>query len=68
MLLKKTSNLLLVKTCRTLAPNAVIVATADSAKQLEELKKCGADEVLLPYTLIGENLTWILLEIYGKNK
>ncbi len=51
-----------------LAPNAVIVATADSAKQLEELKKCGADEVLLPYTLIGENLTWILLEIYGKNK
>ena len=68
MLLKKTSNLLLVKTCRTLAPNAVIVATADSAKQLEELKKCGADEVLLPYTLIGANLTWILLEIYGKNK
>ena len=67
MLLKKTSNLLLVKTCRTLAPNAVIVATADSAKQFEELKKCGADEVLLPYSLIGENLAWIIFDIYGKN-
>jgi hypothetical protein len=67
MLLKKTTNLSLVKTCRTLAPNAVIVATADSTLQMEELKRIGADEVLLPYALIGENLVWIIFDIYGKN-
>ena len=67
MLLKKTSNLSLVKTCRTLAPNAVIVATADSTGQMEELKKNGADDVLLPYSLIGESLAWIIFDIYGNN-
>ena len=68
MLLKKTCNLSLVKTCRTLAPNAVIVATADSTQQMEELKKNGANEVLLPYSLIGESLAWIIFDLYGNNK
>ncbi len=67
MLLKKTSNLSLVKTCRTLAPNAVIMATADSTEQMEKLKKNGANDVLLPYSLIGENLAWIIFHIYGIN-
>ena len=62
MLLKNTSNLSLVKTCRMLAPNALIVATADSAEQAEELKTSGANEVLLPYSLIGEAIAEMLLD------
>jgi len=61
MLLKNTSNLSLVKTCRMLAPNALIVATADSAEQAEELKTSGANEVLLPYSLIGEAIAEMLM-------
>jgi len=57
MLLRGTSNKALVTSCRALAPNAYIVATADSAEQIDVLKKSGADEVLLPYALIGEQLT-----------
>jgi Kef-type K+ transport system membrane component KefB len=57
MLLRGTNNKSLVITCRTLAPNAYIVATADSTEQINILKKSGADEVLLPYALIGEQLT-----------
>ncbi|TFG37203.1 MAG: sodium:proton exchanger [Desulfobacterales bacterium] len=56
MLLKGTNNQLVVTTCRAVAPNAVIVATADSADQIETLKKSGADEVFLPYALIGDHL------------
>jgi len=56
MLLKGTTNRALVSVCRTIAPQAYIVATADSSKKIEMLKSSGADEVLLPYTLIGEQL------------
>jgi Kef-type K+ transport system membrane component KefB len=66
MLLKGTNNLSLVKTCRTLAPNAFIVATADSTEQIETLKMKGANEVILPYSLIGETVTQILMDNYGK--
>jgi len=38
------------------APNAVLVATADSVDQIEALMACGAKEVLLPYPLIGDHL------------
>jgi len=61
MLLKNTSNLSLVKTCRMLAPNALIVVTADAAEQAEELKNSGANEVLLPYSLIGEAIAEMLM-------
>jgi Kef-type K+ transport system membrane component KefB len=64
MLLKNTNNLSLVKTCRTVAPNAVIVATADSTEQIEDLKINGANEVLLPYSLIGDSLAQMLLTRY----
>lgn len=57
MLLRGTSNKALVTACRALAPNAYIVATADSAEQTDVLIKSGANEVLLPYVLIGEKLT-----------
>jgi Trk K+ transport system NAD-binding subunit len=43
MLLRGTSNKAMVTACRALAPNAYIVATADSAEQIDVLKKkrCG---------------------------
>jgi Kef-type K+ transport system membrane component KefB len=63
-LLKGTNNLALVATCRTVAPNAVIVATADSAEKIEALKASGANEVLLPYTLIGDHLARYVDETY----
>lgn len=66
MMLKNTSNLELVKTCRMLAPEAVIVATADSVKQMEDLKIGGANEVLLPYSLIGESIAAMVLDLYQK--
>lgn len=66
MLLKNTSNLSLVKTCRLLAPNAVIVATADSTEQIEDLKINGANEVLLPYSLIGDHIARMILAVYRK--
>lgn len=56
MLLKGTNNHSIVKTCRAMAPNAVIVATADSVVELEVLKTAGANEVFLPYALIGAHL------------
>lgn len=56
MLLKGTNNLRIVKACRALAAQAVIVATADSTEQAEKLKIAGANEVLLPYTMAGEYL------------
>ncbi|NLX52096.1 MAG: sodium:proton exchanger [Deltaproteobacteria bacterium] len=62
MLLKNTNNLTLVKTCRALAPNALIVATADSTEHVEDLKKSGANEVLLPYSLIGDCIAQMLFE------
>lgn len=56
MLLKGTNNQSVVAACRALAPNAVIVACADSADQIDMLKASGANEVLLPYSLIGDHL------------
>lgn len=60
MLLKEINNLKIVKTCKTLAPEAIIVATADTSEQAEMLKKGGASEVLLPYTMTGEFLATFL--------
>ncbi len=56
VLLKGTSNLDLVKKCRSIAPEAVIIATADQSSQIEELKRHGANEVLLPYSMAGDYL------------
>ncbi|OPY92213.1 MAG: Inner membrane protein YbaL [Syntrophaceae bacterium PtaU1.Bin231] len=64
MLLKGTNNASIVATCRAVAPNAVIVATADSADQVEALKASGANEVLLPYNLIGDHLARFVEETF----
>jgi len=62
MLLKGTNNCAIVTTCRAVAQNAVVVATADSVDQIETLKANGANEVLLPYTLIGDHLARFVWE------
>lgn len=64
LLLKGTTNYKLVQTCRTLAPNATIIATADYNAQVEELKRVGANEVILPYSLAGEYLADYLMNLY----
>jgi len=60
MLLKGIDNLRLVKTCRTLAPEAHIVAIADYPGQVEKLKNAGATEALLPYSMVGAHLVAFL--------
>jgi len=67
MLLKGTSNQAMVKACRALAPQAFIVATADEAEQTVDLKSTGANEVLLPYALIGNHLSELILKTCEDN-
>lgn len=59
-LLRGTSNLELVRTCRGIAPQATIVATADTEHQAETLRAAGASLVILPYRLTGEHLAGVL--------
>lgn len=54
LLLKGTSNLKLVYTLRTLSPKSTIVTTADFPEQVDDLKRTGADEVILPHDLTGK--------------
>lgn len=65
MLLKGTNNQTIVTICRAVAPNAIIVSTADSVDQIDALKAKGANEVLLPYTLIGDHLAKIVMDTYS---
>lgn len=62
-LLKGTTNAQLVRSCRMLAPGAVIVATADTTAQAELLRELGADEIVFPYEMVGD----VLLQIVNKN-
>jgi Kef-type K+ transport system membrane component KefB len=62
MMLKGTNNLWLVHTCRQLAPEAALVATAETQEQAEELSMAGAHKVMLPYYLVGEALSEYVLE------
>ena len=61
ILLKGTNNLDLVKKCREISPDARIIATADIPDQVHRLKANGANEVLLPYSMMGEYLTDTML-------
>lgn len=63
MLLKNTNNLLLVKIYRKLAPNILIVDTVDSTEQIESLKMNGANDVLLPYSWIGNTMARVILDM-----
>ncbi len=56
MLLKGTSNTEIVRTCKALAPDAVVIATADSPEHAGILMETGADEVIMPYSLVGDNV------------
>ncbi|MBN1822722.1 MAG: cation:proton antiporter [Endomicrobiales bacterium] len=60
ILLKGTTNAELVKTCRLLAPDAFIIATADFQDHADRMKEEGADEVLVPYCMTGEALADML--------
>jgi len=62
MLLKGANNLSIVRTCRAIAPHAEIVATAESTRQIENLKNAGATEVILPYSMIGSHLANYLMQ------
>ena len=62
MLLKGTDNEALVKTCRTLAPEAHLVAIADTPEHAERLRAAGAGTTLLPYALLAERL----MELVGR--
>ena len=52
-LLKGTSNAVLVEAIRALAPQAVVVATAETPAQAARLREVGAVEVLSPHQLAG---------------
>lgn len=56
LLLKGTNNKQIVKLCRMLTTDAVIIATADTAAQAGDLKKAGATEIIFPYEMVGEYL------------
>jgi Kef-type K+ transport system membrane component KefB len=61
-LLKGTSNLKIVRTLRSLAPGARIVANALSAASAREIYDAGADFVSLPRLDAAERLECVLLE------
>ncbi|MEK7413028.1 MAG: cation:proton antiporter [Planctomycetota bacterium] len=62
MMLKGVDNLGLVRTCRTLAPEATIIATAESAEQARILREAGANEALMPWQLYGNHLAGLVVE------
>ncbi|MDH5657541.1 MAG: cation:proton antiporter [Spirochaetia bacterium] len=63
MLLKNIDNEKIIRMCRTLAPEATIIATAESDHQAMALKKAGAGKVMMPYTMIGDSFAnYLLLE------
>lgn len=60
MLLKGVDNAALVRMCKSLAPHATIVVTADDAAHEQRLRAEGADVVLRPFALAGEHLAALL--------
>lgn len=62
MLLKGTDNITLVKSCRALAPRAIIVATADDPNHARHLKAEGATHTLSPHNWLAEELAFLVAE------
>jgi Trk K+ transport system NAD-binding subunit len=60
MMLKGVDNRGLVQSCRSLAPAARIIATAESPEQAERLREAGASEVLRPWQIHGQRLAEML--------
>ncbi len=67
MLLKGTNNLQLARVCRSLSPNARIVSVADSGAQIQDLIDAGANDVILPYDLLGDRLAE-MVQILGSEQ
>ena len=61
-LLKGTDNQTLVKVCRSLAPKATVVATADDARHEQVLRAEGAEFVINPHTLAAGQLAALIAE------
>ena len=62
-LLKSTTNAALVRAVRTLAPAARIIAPAETPEQEAGLRAAGADEVVLPATLVGHELASLIAQV-----
>jgi Kef-type K+ transport system membrane component KefB len=60
--LKGTSNLQLLRTARSLAPNARVIVTGDTAEGAQELYVAGADYVMVPSVLSAEHLATLLAD------
>lgn len=60
--LKGTSNLQILRTVRTLAPQAKVVVTGDTSEAAERLYAAGADYVLVPAALTAEHLATLLAD------
>jgi len=56
MLLKGVDNFLLTKMCKAIAPSAILIATGDDEKHEQQLRSEGANFVLRPYDLAGDQL------------
>ncbi|HEY1407019.1 MAG TPA: cation:proton antiporter, partial [Spirochaetota bacterium] len=66
MLLKGITSERLIGILRQIAPGASIIASADFKNQVSFLKKAGADRVILPYFLAGEQCADLVMGIIGK--
>jgi NADPH:quinone reductase-like Zn-dependent oxidoreductase len=65
MLLKGTNNETLTRVCRSVAPEAMIVATADDGAHEQRLRAAGADLVVAPHTLVAEELASVIGQVLG---
>ena len=68
LLLKGTSNLRLVNLCRSIAPQAAILATADDSVRAQRLREAGADGIVTPDHYIGEMLARTLMRLEKKQE
>ncbi|HNX60700.1 MAG TPA: NAD-binding protein, partial [Spirochaetota bacterium] len=66
MLLKGIDNERLIRTLRQIAPGASIIASADFKNQVSFLEQAGADRVILPYFLAGDQCAEMVIGILGR--
>lgn len=67
LILKGTNNEQLVRACRVIAPNAIVIALADSREHAERLRGAGASEALLFYSASFSGLPSTLLELFSES-
>lgn len=64
MLLKGIDNATLARMCKSIAPDATFVATADDSAHEQRLRNEGADQVLRPYDLAGQTLCSTVVQMF----